>query len=423
MSKYSEFGPAIGHCSNFKGEIVNDNTESPSINYTWTDPAEEGIPYGGTILAIKEGSAPVDSTDGYIVDTMDKDKYKTEAYSYQVSSTPGAKDIYATLFPYSANKSVNELKKHVLKSAVTVAAKQRNIVKKSSLAFPPKNGTGTFETSGMFANGKYRFVSTDSGSQFDRAIYTYDESTNTVSKVASFPSAADLGISDYSSSVGGYGLVHVDGIDYMNIGYTNTSSKMIYVLIKYDGASFNLVANTALDYTSLQCTGIVHFFVNDAKEIYRGCLAKSGSSYSMRYARLKPDDTFATEAVTSINGNTVGQVLANTTDGFTIVTSGYLHKFTNTNSGDYTLSITRTQFTTTNINAVSMVLIPFNSKILGVNGTTLVYVDFENGVTTSACETGLTTGYKYTPINYGGDTILFHPGYPYKGPIEVYNLQ
>lgn len=121
MSKYSEFGPAIGHCSDFKGEVVNDNTETPSINYTWTDPAEEGIPYGGTILAIKEGSAPADSTDGYIVDTMDKDKYKTEAYSYQVSSTPGTKDIYATLFPYSANKSVNELKKHVLKSAVTVA--------------------------------------------------------------------------------------------------------------------------------------------------------------------------------------------------------------------------------------------------------------------------------------------------------------
>ena len=112
-------GEAIGHCSGLTVTTDISTAEyqkKPPIKVQYTDPAEEGIPYGGTIVAIKEGVEPTSPEDADIVENvMDKNKYKDVALEIIPPRTGGnethTKTFFATLFPYSASGVRNMLRR------------------------------------------------------------------------------------------------------------------------------------------------------------------------------------------------------------------------------------------------------------------------------------------------------------------------
>ena len=106
-------GEAIGHCSGLEVSVVNDGQKNPQLSVKYTDPTDEGVPYGGTVVCVKEDSQPADPADGIVIeDTMEKDKYKTTPLSLEIPRTGILqRNFNVTLFPYSSNRVYNLLKR------------------------------------------------------------------------------------------------------------------------------------------------------------------------------------------------------------------------------------------------------------------------------------------------------------------------
>lgn len=149
----------IGHPSDLVSTLTGNTTAHPKIDFTWNDPEIEGVPYGGTRLVIKEKSIPKNENDGIvIVDTMDKNKYQEQPYTYTIpNEVPGDKNFFATLFPYSSSGIMNTLKKCVTNINVSIAAiRKKFMAKGSSVPITTNfNFTTTDFTYGDMYDGKY----------------------------------------------------------------------------------------------------------------------------------------------------------------------------------------------------------------------------------------------------------------------------
>ena len=119
--KVSADNMIIGHCNDLEVQIIGNNTKTPSLSMTYKDPEIEGVPYGGTVVVIKEGSYPENEKDGFIViDIMEKNKHSTTPLVVElpIDNYNLSKDIYVKLFPYGTNKAYNNFGKEKFNSNI-----------------------------------------------------------------------------------------------------------------------------------------------------------------------------------------------------------------------------------------------------------------------------------------------------------------
>lgn len=231
----------IGHPSELAGTIENDGAGHPSIQFTWTDPIPEGVPYGGTKLVVKENSTPRNDIDGTIVvDTMEKDKYKTIPFNYAVpNKTPGLKNIYATLFPYSSSGEINKLKKCTINLKVTVGEVLKKLVQNGTNI----NLTSTYSENEYGGGAMYNGVHTVAMRKNSNATCTIC----TLTKEAVLTDIIDLpseGIEDFTNWYSSPVLCVLNGELFIFLTYMyDGANKKGVAIFKYNGTTVTKIYN------------------------------------------------------------------------------------------------------------------------------------------------------------------------------------
>ena len=166
-------GEAIGHCSGLEVSVVNDGQKNPQLSVKYTDPADEGVPYGGTVVCVKEDSQPADPADGIVIeDTMEKDKYKTTPLSLEIPRTGILqRNFNVTLFPYSSNRVYNLLKRESKDIQINWAEIPPNVVLADtknidSAKYNILNRMNSIMYSAPFEDGRYCVIGSDGNIYF-----------------------------------------------------------------------------------------------------------------------------------------------------------------------------------------------------------------------------------------------------------------
>lgn len=319
MSIYSEFGPAIGHCSKFTAVVKGDGTGEPSIEFNWKDPEVEGVPYGGTVLVIKEGSEPQSASDGTIlVDNSEKDKYETTPFTYLFpTDIPGIKDLHAALFPYSASKAYNNLKVSKADFTIEVVEKSKRLVEKSKTLF-----NFGHRSNGVVRNDKYIYGSI-TGS-YVTSLNEIDPTTG-VNNILTTIDGSTLGLLNFTNFTDLGNVVEYNSDLYIAIGYKTTVSGTSHnnriCVLKYDGNTITKVVNHApsADIRS----GSDHSLIIHDGDLY---LITDITYETLKTFRIQSDGTVTAVATTGWPYRdpelVIGYVSESEADGFVIYTTG-----------------------------------------------------------------------------------------------------
>lgn len=131
---------AIGHGKLTSCEVLNEDTNDVKLSIKYTDPEPEGVPFGGTVIAVKEDTAPEGPEDyDFSNDCMEKDKYKTTPLEIPIPNTGGTnRKFFVRMFPYSASKVFNLLGRETKE----ISAKFKDITRILSKISEPQKITG-----------------------------------------------------------------------------------------------------------------------------------------------------------------------------------------------------------------------------------------------------------------------------------------
>ena len=131
---------AIGHGKLTNCEVLNEDTSDVKLSIKYTDPEPEGVPFGGTVIAVKEDTPPEGPEDcDFSNDCMEKDKYKTIPLEIPIPNTGDTnRKFFVRMFPYSASKVFNLLGRETKE----ISAKFKDITRILSKISEPQKITG-----------------------------------------------------------------------------------------------------------------------------------------------------------------------------------------------------------------------------------------------------------------------------------------
>lgn len=249
---------AIGHPTLGAVSVLNEGSNDVKLSVKYTDPANEGVPYGGMLVAVKEDSYPESPTDcDWSVDVMTKDKHKSTALEIPIENNKGTeRNLYLTLFPYSSDRVYNMLKREkwskegvkFLDKSILLAEKSRyDITYTDSDNVPISCLNYLIKTT----SGEMLFTNSYGGS-----IYKYDPSSKQISVVATLDDEEKKKLTKYSdgstitntsyaySSYSANNIIEFDGEIYTAYTYNLNSSGDGYVaILKMVGNKLTVFAN------------------------------------------------------------------------------------------------------------------------------------------------------------------------------------
>ena len=249
---------AIGHPTLGAVSVLNEGSNNVKLSVKYTDPANEGVPYGGMLVAVKEDSYPESPTDcDWSVDVMTKDKHKSTALEIPIENKKGTeRNLYLTLFPYSSDRVYNMLKREKWSREGVKFLDQSWILEEKNRYTINSNVNNH-----LLENLKYGIQRSDNNiyftNQYGSELYKYDPSIHQIDKVASISEEEKKKVGKYSEGVtitdgGSYSgtdcgdnIIEYNGDVYVSYIYaaSNISQKSFVSILKLSGDQLTVFAN------------------------------------------------------------------------------------------------------------------------------------------------------------------------------------
>ena len=192
---------AIGHPTLGDVSILNEGSNDVKLSIKYTDPENEGVPYGGMVVAVKEDSYPESPTDcDWSVDVMTKDKYKSTALEIPIENNKGTeRDLFLTLFPYSSDRVYNMLKREKWNKSVKFFDKSMFLEEKEQYSMTSsynQEDLTPYLASGILASdGNIYFTNRDGN-----ILFKYDTTLKSISVAATLSSDEEKNLNKYEEA-------------------------------------------------------------------------------------------------------------------------------------------------------------------------------------------------------------------------------
>lgn len=240
----------IGHGTLDEVSSIGEGTNDVKITVKYTDPAEEGVPYGGTVIAVKEDSAPTSPDDADIVasnDCMYKDKYKSTALEIPIANNKGpTRNFFVRMFPYSADRVFNLLGRETKSIELTF-----NDMTKNLTAISTKNDLSNSTDQSLYRAGlDSDAVVTSKGTLFMSGpnLYKRDGDEVTAYPLTDLYSQVPNGSKVSNPYNEGNVIVEHNGNVYITlVCESTTTDNRIAAVFTFDGTLFTYVSSVDID--------------------------------------------------------------------------------------------------------------------------------------------------------------------------------
>lgn len=266
----------IGHCNSLTCEVLDNGMETARLVFKWDDPEKEGVPYGGTVLVIKENSYPRSYNDGIIlVDTMFKNQYKTDGYVYNVP--PGTHKYYATLFPYSCAKVFNKFKTQKIEIGEVISTRIQKFREISRIGVSGDTiAKGSTNLKGTVVNNNYRFAKLGTNAQSVKIINIYDMDLDTGNISTSFVIDNGLNINNFSEYNSVADPFVYNNKMYIVVGYVTSNGFSQMCILRYKNNTWTCIKEVICNKPKANVnTGKFYMYNN---ELYMICTTKVAST-------------------------------------------------------------------------------------------------------------------------------------------------
>ena len=236
---------AIGHPTLGDVTVTGEGTNDVKLNVKWTDPTNEGVPYGGMLVAIKDDSYPESPADcDYSADVMTKDQYESTALEIPIPNEKGSsRNLFLTLFPYSSDKVYNMLRREKWTRNIKFFDENSMLEEKEQYSMTSsynQEDLTPYLASGILASdGNVYFTNRDGN-----ILFKYDTTLKSISVAATLSSDEERNLNKYEEA----GIT----FEYDDVPQNNCTR-----VAEIDGELYTIVTYAVVGKTALAQTDIL----------------------------------------------------------------------------------------------------------------------------------------------------------------------